>query len=169
MNLRFCTLEVPNVPENVSHFFSLPIKCHYVNTFPKKHPERAGQCLLLKSSNLLRKERCQYLWSSAPPSPCWVHHCSWESSDCKLQPPLSKGKASLRSNTAAIYQFVWEWSLNAIRAETLIKPINSFVFLGVFAINMQNPIDSSNSIIHDAVLLHIDGVPWEASKRHCCA
>jgi len=39
--------------------------------------------------------------------------------------------------------------LNVIRAEALIKPINSFVFLGVFAISMQNAIDSSNAIIHD--------------------
>lgn len=157
MNLSFCTLEVEVVQV---HIFVLPSKCHYVNTFQKKHPERAEQLLL-------PKERCQIplkLSSSKP-----LLSASLQLRDRKLQPPLSKGRASLRSNTAAIYQFVWEWSLNTIRDETLIKPINSFVFLGVFAINMQNPIDSSNSIIHGAVLLHIDGVPCETSKRHCCA
>lgn len=56
MNLSFCTLEVEMVQV---HFFVLPSRCHYVNVFQKKHPERAGQLLLPTSSNLLRKERCQ--------------------------------------------------------------------------------------------------------------
>lgn len=45
--------------------------------------------------------------------------------------------------------------MNIIRAETIIKPINSFVFLGVFAINMQNSIDSSNSVIQGAECYYI--------------